>query len=118
MNRWKQVACLMLLTSLLLSACSAFTPLATKDEVLTWLSERYGGTEFVILETIDGSEYERKDRPKVQLYRAAPIENQEHPFGFFHMSGNLLVTPCRPITGICWRTLMLLTIFWSSLIAF
>lgn len=83
MNRWKRVACLIILTSLLLSACSAFTPLATKDEVLTWLSERYGGTEFVILETIDGSEYERKDRPKVQLYRAAPIENQEHPFWVF-----------------------------------
>lgn len=65
MNRWKRVARLMLLANLLLSACSAFTPLATKDEVLTWLSERYGGTEFVILETIDGSEYERKDRPKV-----------------------------------------------------
>lgn len=80
MKRWRRVVCLMLLASLLLSACSAITPLATEDEVLTWLSERYGGTEFVILETIDGSAYKRKDTPKVQLYRAAPAEDQEHPF--------------------------------------
>lgn len=80
MNRWKWVACLILLASFLLSACSAFAPLATEDEVLAGLSERYGGTEFVILETIDGSEYERTDRPKAQLYRAAPAEDQEHPF--------------------------------------
>ena len=32
------------------------------------------------METIDGSEYERTDRPKAQLYRAAPAEDQEHPF--------------------------------------
>lgn len=83
MSRWKRVACLILLTSLLLSSCSAFTPLATEDEVLAWLSERYGGTEFVILETIDGSEYERTDMPKVQLYRAAPAEDREHPFWAF-----------------------------------
>ena len=83
MSRWKRVACLILLTSLLLSACSAFTPLATEDEVLAWLSERHGGTEFVILETIDGSEYERTDMPKVQLYRVAPAEDQEHPFWAF-----------------------------------
>lgn len=83
MTRWQRTACLVLLASLLLSACSTFTPLATEDEVLTWLSERYGGTEFVILETIDGSEYERKDRPKVHLYRASPAKNHEQPFWVF-----------------------------------
>lgn len=54
MNRYRKkwIVCLILLASLLLSACGTYTSLATEDEVLAWLSERYGGTEFIILETI------------------------------------------------------------------
>ena len=52
MRRWKPVAGLILLTSFLLSACGLLTPLLTEKEVLSELSERYDGAEFVILETI------------------------------------------------------------------
>lgn len=83
MSRWKIRIGLILLGSFLLPACGAWMPLATEDEVLAWLSERYGGTEFVILETLDGSVYERKDRPKAQLHRVAPAENQTQAFWVF-----------------------------------
>ena len=56
------MAGLILLTSLLLSACGPFTPLPTEKEVLPELSERYDGAEFVILETINDCEYKTKDK--------------------------------------------------------
>ena len=83
MNRWKQVVCLIFLTGLLFTLTACSPSLYSKNEVLAWLSERYGGTEFVIQETIDGSEYERKDRPKVQLLRVAPAEDQAQAFWVF-----------------------------------
>lgn len=83
MNRRKLAVWFMLLISVLLSACGTFTPLLTEDEVLSQLSERYVGTEFVILETIDGSKYVREDRPKVQLHRVAPAEDQARAFWVF-----------------------------------
>ena len=76
MSRWKPVAGLILLTSLLLSACGPLTPLLTEEEVLSRLSERYDGAEFVILETINNCEYKTKDRTlRGRLYLAAPAED-------------------------------------------
>lgn len=81
MSRWKPVAGLILLTSLLLSACGPLTPLLTEEEVLSRLSERYDGAEFVILETINNCEYKTKDKTlRCRLYLAAPAEDQEHAF--------------------------------------
>lgn len=99
MGRWRRAACLMLLTSSLLSACGAFTPLATEGEVLSWLSGRYGGEEFVILETLDGSAYERKGTPKVELHRAAPAGEQSQAFWVFSAVQHYSRGPLPPYYG-------------------
>lgn len=81
MSRWKPVVGLILLASLLLSACGPLKPLLTEEEVLSRLSERYDGAEFVILETINDCEYKTKDKTiRCRLYLAAPAEDQERAF--------------------------------------
>lgn len=81
MRSWKPMAGLILLTSLLLSACGPFTPLLTEKEVLSELSERYDGAEFVILETINDCEYKTEGKTiRCRLYLAAPAEAQERAF--------------------------------------
>ena len=81
MRSWKPIAGLILLTSFLLSACGPLTPLLTEKEVLSRLSERYDGAEFVILETINNCEYKTQDKTlRCRLYLAAPAEDQERAF--------------------------------------
>ena len=82
------MAGMILLTSLLLSACGPFTPLLTEKEVLSELSERYDGAEFVILETINDCEYKTEGKTiRCRLYLAAPAEDQERAFGGHSMVG-------------------------------
>ena len=83
MKRWKYIASFAILISLLfvLSSCGAWKPLLTEEEVLSRLSERYSGTEFVILETINNCEYRTENETiRCRLYLAAPAEDQERTF--------------------------------------
>lgn len=75
------MAGMILLASLLLSACGPFTPLLTEKEVLSELSERYDGAEFAILETINNCEYKTEGETlRCKLYLVAPAEDQERAF--------------------------------------
>ena len=92
------MAGMILLASLLLSACGPFTPLLTEKEVLSELSERYDGAEFAIWRRSIIANI----KPKVKLYGANYIwllrrRIKNVPFGCIQRSakdGEAIHFPC------------------------